>query len=45
MEKSIDILPEIKKKKRATIKCLAASKTADCSDGTRNDVWTLNLKI
>lgn len=26
-------------------KCLAAWKTADCSDGTRNDVWTLNLKI
>ena len=26
-------------------KCLAASKTADCSDETRNDVWNLNLKI
>ena len=26
-------------------KCLAASETADCSDETRNDVWTLNLKM
>lgn len=25
-------------------KWLNAFKTADCSDETRNDVWTLNLK-